>query len=103
MAFNFDCTLMGYEYRGMRSGTLDDGGKWHQLVFEKPYGDASQLSVGVPKDLLADVERMGLRKGDILNLPINASSGSFNGKSYARLRFTGLPEQVYVDDDGVIS
>lgn len=103
MAFSIDVDLVCYEYRGERSGTMDDGTEWYQLVMEKPNGDAQQVNVSVPKDLWAEVDSMRLAKGDILTLPINASSGSYNGRQYARLRLIGKPERVYVDDDGVIS
>lgn len=102
MAFNFDCELRCYEYRGERSGRLDDGGEWYQLVLEKPNGDAQQVNVSVPKDLWEKVDVLDLRKGDILNLHINASAGTYNNKPFSRLRLIAVPEIVNIDEDGTI-
>lgn len=96
MAFRFNCTLEGYEYRNQRSGLSNNTGRrWLSLIVEDA-ADGSQLDIGVPNDLISDVDAMELKKGDMLNIPVVAVSA----KDYSFVRLTALPT-VY-DADGVV-
>lgn len=99
MAFDLSCTLSGYEFRGYDGGKLDDGTEWHKLILESP--DTKQLRVTVGLDLWDDVRSMGLRKGDVLVMPVQVASGMYQGKHYDRVRLNDLPQVL--DDDGVLS
>lgn len=99
MAFNLDCVLDGYEFRGWQSGKLDDGGAWYKMILEAP-DSPTQLRVTVPKDLWPDVSVMGLEKGDQLYLKVEASAGTYNGQHYDRVRLIEMPRVI--DENGEI-
>lgn len=87
MAFRLTCTLFNYEFRGTRSGKSDKTGQpWLSLILESPE-DSSQIDVSVPVDLQADVYQLGLRKGDLLNVPVLAVSA----KDYSFVRMANVP------------
>lgn len=63
--------LIGYEYRGLRSGVSSNTGKsWMTMILEEPEGGARQMSVSVPEDMQADIFNLGLRKGDFISCEV---------------------------------
>ena len=94
MAFSLNVHLDGYEYRTLRSGTGQIG-PWLSLVLENTE-DARQIDVSVPKDMQADVNNLGLKKGDILSLDVVAYAGA----DYSRIRLVQITGVV--DKDGEV-
>lgn len=83
MAFSFSCEL-DVEYRGMRSGMGQKTQKpWLSLLFEDE--EQSQLNVSVPNEMIADVNNLGLRKGDFCHIKIRVSARA-DGNSYIMLQ-----------------
>lgn len=93
MAFSFSC-MLSVEYRGMRSGvSLKTDKPWLSLLFEDM--EQSQLNVSVPAEMIADVNNLQLRKGDMCAIKMRASARA-DGNSYLMLQDISI-----VDDDGV--
>jgi hypothetical protein len=93
MAFNLNVHLDNYEYRTMRTGTGANGA-WMSLVFENPE-DARQIDVSVPQDMQSDIYNLGLTKGDIVSLDINA----YAGVEYSRIRLIKITSVVDADGE----
>lgn len=89
MSFRINCTLAGYEYRGVRSGQGQNG-TWMSLILESPE-ESEQIEVNVPQDLQADVYSLGLRKGQMLSIEVQAACGrTREGRNYDYIRYRGL-------------
>lgn len=86
MAFFLRVNLHGMEYRGDRSGQ-GKSGAWLSLVFEDK--EARQIEVSVPRDMHNDVYQLGLKKGDVCVITVNAVARN-DGNSYVQL--VALPE-----------
>lgn len=71
------------EYRGFRSGFSEKTGKqWMSLMFED--GEAQQLSISVPNDMIGDVYQLGMRKGDMYEVDFRAVARA-DGNSFIML------------------
>lgn len=91
MAFRIKTVLEDYEYRGIKTGEGKNG-IWMSLVLEDE--DSFQLEVSVPSNFQADVYSLGLKKGDLVNVPAVASAGFSNNKAYSFVQLTALPTLV---------
>lgn len=95
MAFLLDhARLIGYEYRGCKSGVSQKSGKaWTSLRYESP--DGASVDINVPSNepsLVGIAEK--LSKGTIYNLDVTAVAtaprGDAGARSYVQLR--GVPQ-----------
>lgn len=104
MAFLVDDIVKTLEYRGRNERVGNDGRTWVSLKFEDLSEDARVYEIGVPQDLQGDVYRVGLRKGDIVQVVFLARQGrSQSGRDYGYLQLQRVPVIVEVDEDGVVS
>lgn len=73
MAFNIDCRLIGYEVRGVGTGTSRAGNPFRTVRIESPDGSkTNEISVTKP-ELFASVDQ--LRKGFVCNFDVAAVAG----------------------------
>lgn len=94
MAFRLNAHLEGYEYRGRRSGSTENGA-WLSLVLENTQ-DCRQLDVSVPRDMHNDIYEMNLEKGDLLGLDVVA----YAGNDYSRVSLVRITSVV--DSEGEV-
>lgn len=94
MAFSLEVTVPNVEYRARRSGNRSNNrGVWVSLVWED--GKANQIETSVPAEMQADVDSLGLSKGDRCVISIRAVART-DGNSYIQL--LALPELM--DEEG---
>lgn len=80
MAFLIDCTLEGYEVRGITTGTSKKGNVFKSIRCESGQGNTCEISV-TNMDLFGSVDQ--LSKGDIASFDVRAVSG--RDRSYITL------------------
>lgn len=87
-------TLVGYEFRGLRSGVSQSSGNaWMQLVLEEPEGGARQMTISVPQDMQGEVYNLGLRKGDYVTCQVLGRVTD----NYQFIQLEALPELYDLD------
>ena len=105
MAFIVPDIKKTLEYRGRNAGTGKNGKEWLSLKCETLDEDNSlDYELTVPQDLQGDVYRLGLRKGDYIDVIFTARYGMGQGGSaYGYLQLQRCPMLVDIDDDGVVT
>lgn len=92
MAFLIDCTLKGYEVRGVTTGTSKKGNVFKSIRVESQDGRNAEISC-TNESLFASVDT--LKKTNVCNFDVRAVSG----REYSYI--TLLREPVVVVSDGV--
>lgn len=86
MAFLIDCTMFGYEVRGVQRGTSRKGTEFRSIRVESPDGRTAEISCTDP-ELFAGVD--GLQKADVMDFKVRAVAG--RERSYLSLLALPLP------------
>lgn len=104
MAFMVPGIKKTLEYRGRNGGVGSNGKEWMSLKCETLDDDDSiTYEFTVPADMQGDVRRLGLRKGDYVDVLFTARSGmGQNGKAYGYLALDRPPIIVEIDEDGEV-
>lgn len=105
MAFLVDGIKKVVEYRGTNNGLRKDGKEWMSLRCESLGTSNTRMwEINVPESLQGAVYRMGLRKGDVIEVQFTARCGvAQGGRNYDYLELENEPQLLEVDDDGVVS
>lgn len=95
MAFSIDCTMKGYEVRGVESGVSKKGKAYRSIRVESPQGRTAEISS-------SDAELFGyidiLKKAQVCNFDVRAVAG--RERSYIILQ---RPPVIVVDDNDAIA
>lgn len=94
MAFRFGLVIEDAEFRGLSSGLGKNDRTWMSLRIEYQGlgGEVETTEVSVPSEMQADVYAMGLKKGQMMNLPVVVAAGRRrDGSSYDYIQLTALP------------
>lgn len=105
MAFLVDGIVKVVEYRGVNSGLRKDGKTWMSLRTETIGDDNTRIfELNVPSDMQPDIMRLGLHKGEYMQVVFTARCGvTQGGRNYDYLELERVPELVDVDQNGEIS
>lgn len=104
MAFLVPDIQKTLEYRGKNGGVGKNGKQWMQITCESLDEDNNvRYELTVPEDLQGDVYRLGLRKGDIVEVLFLARHGvGQSGSQYGYLQLQRCPILIELDENGEV-